>query len=76
MIAELTALTEGKGYTIFFRADKTVKYETLMKVMDMLHQGGAISRLVWSARRDRENEISILLTLWAGRRSRHPAFIA
>ncbi|HHR3889152.1 TPA: tol-pal system-associated acyl-CoA thioesterase [Salmonella enterica] len=41
MIAELTALTEGKkDTTIFFRADKTVEYETLMKVMDMLHQAG------------------------------------
>ncbi|EPA3430991.1 biopolymer transporter ExbD, partial [Salmonella enterica subsp. enterica serovar Montevideo] len=40
-IAELTALTEGKkDTTIFFRADKTVEYETLMKVMDMLHQAG------------------------------------
>ena len=26
--------------TIFFRADKTVDYETLMKVMDTLHQAG------------------------------------
>ncbi|ENE87297.1 MULTISPECIES: biopolymer transporter ExbD, partial [Enterobacteriaceae] len=25
---------------IFFRADKTVDYETLMKVMDTLHQAG------------------------------------
>ncbi|MEA7543798.1 biopolymer transporter ExbD, partial [Salmonella enterica subsp. enterica serovar Montevideo] len=32
---------EGKkDTTIFFRADKTVEYETLMKVMDMLHQAG------------------------------------
>ncbi|TGD54839.1 TonB system transport protein ExbD [Salmonella enterica subsp. enterica serovar Poona] len=41
MIAELTALTEGKKDTpIFFRADKTVEKETLMKGMDMLHQAG------------------------------------
>ena len=26
--------------TIFFRADKTVDYETMMKVMDTLHQAG------------------------------------
>ena len=29
-----------KDTTIFFRADKTVDYETLMKVMDTLHQAG------------------------------------
>ncbi|WP_411899865.1 TonB system transport protein ExbD, partial [Salmonella enterica] len=41
MIAELTALTDGKkDTTIFFRADKTVEYETLMKVVDMLDQAG------------------------------------
>ncbi|WP_254556069.1 biopolymer transporter ExbD, partial [Salmonella enterica] len=41
LIAELTALSEGKkDTTIFFRADKTVEYETLMKVMDMLLQAG------------------------------------
>ncbi|WP_348250976.1 biopolymer transporter ExbD, partial [Salmonella enterica] len=41
MIAELTAPTEGKkDTTIFLRADKTVEYETLMKVMDVLHQAG------------------------------------
>lgn len=41
MITTLNALTEGKkDTTIFFRADKTVDYETLMKVMDTLHQAG------------------------------------
>ena len=41
MISALNALTEGKkDTTIFFRADKTVDYETLMKVMDSLHQAG------------------------------------
>ena len=41
MLTALKALTEGKkDTTIFFRADKTVDYETLMKVMDTLHQAG------------------------------------
>lgn len=41
MVNELNALTEGKkDTTIFFRADKTVNYETMMKVMDTLHQAG------------------------------------
>ena len=41
MISELNALTDGKkDTTIFFRADKTVDYETMMKVMDTLHQTG------------------------------------
>lgn len=41
MVDELNALTEGKkDTTIFFRADKTVNYETMMKVMDTLHQAG------------------------------------
>jgi len=41
MVSELNALTEGKkDTTIFFRADKTVDYETMMKVMDTLHQAG------------------------------------
>ncbi|KAB2439644.1 TonB system transport protein ExbD, partial [Enterobacter hormaechei] len=32
-------LTGGKkDTTVFFRADKTVDYETMMKVMDTLHQ--------------------------------------
>ena len=39
--ADNSMLTEGKkDTTIFFRADKTVDYETLMKVMDTLHQAG------------------------------------
>ena len=29
-----------KTQLVFFRADKTVDYETLMKVMDTLHQAG------------------------------------
>ncbi|SCC34917.1 outer membrane transport energization protein ExbD [Kosakonia oryzendophytica] len=41
MINVLNAMTEGKkDTTIFFRADKTVDYETMMKVMDTLHQAG------------------------------------
>lgn len=41
MVAEITAMTEGKkDTTIFFRADKTVDYETIMRVMDTLHQAG------------------------------------
>lgn len=41
MVAEITALTDGKkDTTIFFRADKTVDYETIMRVMDTLHQAG------------------------------------
>lgn len=41
MVQSLNALTEGKKETtIFFRADKTVDYETMMKVMDTLHQAG------------------------------------
>ena len=41
MITSLDALTEGKkDTTVFFRADKTVDYETMMKVMDTLHQAG------------------------------------
>lgn len=41
MVTALNALTEGKkDTTIFFRADKTVDYEMLMKVMDKLHQAG------------------------------------
>ena len=38
MVNALNTLTEGT--TIFFRADKTVDYETMMKVMDTLHQAG------------------------------------
>lgn len=41
MVSSLIAATEGKkDTTIFFRADKTVDYETLMDVMDALHQAG------------------------------------
>ncbi|MEX3018200.1 TonB system transport protein ExbD [Kluyvera sp. STS39-E] len=41
MVTALEALTEGKkDTTVFFRADKTVDYETMMKVMDSLHQAG------------------------------------
>ncbi|MRS14343.1 TonB system transport protein ExbD [Enterobacteriaceae bacterium RIT691] len=41
MINAINVLTEGKkDTTIFFRADKTVNYETMMKVMDTLHQAG------------------------------------
>ncbi len=37
----LDQLTGGKkDTTVFFRADKTVDYETMMKVMDTLHQAG------------------------------------
>jgi biopolymer transport protein ExbD len=41
MVNAINVLTEGKkDTTIFFRADKTVNYETMMKVMDTLHQAG------------------------------------
>lgn len=41
LVSALTAATEGKKETtIFFRADKTVDYATLMEVMDALHQAG------------------------------------
>lgn len=41
MVSALETLTEGKkDTTVFFRADKTVDYETMMKVMDTLHQAG------------------------------------
>ncbi|ELZ1658191.1 TonB system transport protein ExbD [Cronobacter sakazakii] len=41
MISALDAQTGGKkDTTIFFRADKTVNYETMMNVMDTLHQAG------------------------------------
>lgn len=41
MVAGIDTLTGGKkDTTIFFRADKTVDYETLMRVMDTLHQAG------------------------------------
>ncbi|EOL8935327.1 TonB system transport protein ExbD [Cronobacter dublinensis] len=41
MVGALDAQTGGKkDTTIFFRADKTVDYETMMSVMDTLHQAG------------------------------------
>ena len=41
MINALDSMTAGKkDTTVFFRADKTVDYETMMKVMDTLHQAG------------------------------------
>lgn len=41
MVGALNAATGGdKETTIFFRADKTIDYETLMSVMDTLHQAG------------------------------------
>lgn len=41
MINALNTLTAGKKETtVFFRADKTVDYETVMKIMDTLHQAG------------------------------------
>ncbi len=41
MINALNAATAGKkDTTVFFRADKTVDYETMMNVMDTLHQAG------------------------------------
>ena len=40
-VRAMGTLTEGKkDTTVFFRADKTVDYETMMKVMDTLHQAG------------------------------------
>ena len=41
LVDALIAATEGKkDTTIFFRADKTVDYATLMDVMDILHKAG------------------------------------
>lgn len=41
MVNALNAMTGGKkDTTIFFRADKTVNYETMMDVMDTLRQAG------------------------------------
>lgn len=41
MIDAIERVTEGKKETtIFFRAYKTVDYETMMDVMDALHQAG------------------------------------
>ncbi|SUG64295.1 biopolymer transport ExbD protein [Salmonella enterica subsp. enterica] len=76
MIAELTALTEGKkDTTIFFRADKTVEYETLMKVDGYAGIRRAISRLVWSAKRPRKRNKYSADAVGRVRRSRHPAFL-
>jgi biopolymer transport protein ExbD len=39
----LTAQTEGKkDTTIFFQADKSVDYATLMEVMDQLREAGSL----------------------------------
>lgn len=41
LVAVLEAKTEGnKETTIFFRADKSTDYETLMNIMDLLRQAG------------------------------------
>ena len=40
MINALDSPAGKKDTTVFFRADKTVDYETMMKVMDTLHQAG------------------------------------
>lgn len=41
LVNAVSAMTEGKkDTTIFFRADKSVNYETVMKVMDTLQQAG------------------------------------
>lgn len=41
MLSMLDAATAGKKDTvIFFRADKTVDYDTVMTIMDALHQAG------------------------------------
>lgn len=41
MVGAIDTLTEGKkDTTIFFRADKSVNYEMVMKIMDTLHQAG------------------------------------
>ncbi len=41
MVGALDGLTAGKkDTTIFFRADKSVDYETMMSVMDSLRQAG------------------------------------
>lgn len=53
VIPALDQLTGGKkDTTVFFRADKTVDYETMMKVMDTLHQAGYL-KVGWSAKRKR-----------------------
>lgn len=80
MVTALNALTEGKkDTTIFFRADKTVDYETLMKVMDTLHQAGYL-KIGWSAKKlpkRNKNDARLLFTtghffsLNARRRTRH-----
>ena len=85
MITALNALTEGKkDTTIFFRADKTVDYETLMKVMDTLHQAGYLKiGLVWSAKKLRKrnkNDARLLFTTGHffnlnARRRRHRALL-
>ena len=57
MINALDSLTAGKkDTTVFFRADKTVDYETMMKVMDTLHQAGYLKiGLVWAKRPSKPN---------------------
>ncbi len=41
MVNALNTMTQGKkDTTIFFRADKSVNYETMMDVMDTLRQAG------------------------------------
>lgn len=80
MITALNALTEGKkDTTIFFRADKTVDYETLMKVMDTLHQAGylKIGLVAKKLPKQNKNDARLLFTtghffsLNARRRTRH-----
>jgi len=57
VIPALEQLTGGKkDTTVFFRADKTVDYETMMKVMDTLHQAGYLKiGLVGERKRPRNN---------------------
>ncbi|STV93919.1 biopolymer transport protein ExbD/TolR [Klebsiella pneumoniae] len=58
MINALDSLTAGKkDTTVFFRADKTVDYETMMKVMDTLHQAGYLKDRA-GGRRDRQSEVT------------------
>jgi hypothetical protein len=70
VIPALEQLTGGKkDTTVFFRADKTVDYETMMKVMDTLHQAGYLKiGLVGEEKAAEKNkeagESRLFLCLW------------
>ena len=46
----------NKETTIFFQADKTVDYETLMGIMDALRKAGYL-KVVWSLRRNNHPQL-------------------